>query len=64
MNTACIHENYFCPWDAREAVLNVLGSLREAGVNIVVGTDAGIGHCYFERYADGLFAMGFPIAKL
>ena len=37
--------------------MEVLGSLRKAGVNVVVGTDAGIGHCHFERYADGLFAM-------
>lgn len=57
MNTACSHDNYFCPWDAREAVIDVLASLRKAGVNIVVGTDSGIGHCHFERYADGLLAM-------
>ena len=57
MNTACSHDNYFCPWDAREAVIGNLASMRKAGIKVVVGTDSGIGHCHFERYADGLFAM-------
>ncbi|KAL1859081.1 hypothetical protein VTK73DRAFT_7600 [Phialemonium thermophilum] len=57
MNTACTHDNYFCPWDAREAVIGNLGAMRRAGITVVVGTDAGIGHCRFERYQDGLLAM-------
>lgn len=35
-------------------VLANLASLREAGARLLVGTDAGIGLCRFERYADGL----------
>jgi imidazolonepropionase-like amidohydrolase len=57
MNTACTHDNYFCPWDAREAVIGNLAAMRKAGIKVVVGTDAGIGHCRFERYHDGLCAM-------
>lgn len=57
MNTACTRECYFCPWDAREMVLSNLSSLREAGAKMIVGTDAGIGLCHFERYADGLFVL-------
>lgn len=43
MNTACMEKDYFCPWDTRETVLKNLTSLREHGVQIVVGTDNGIG---------------------
>lgn len=31
-----------------------LRALREAGARMIVGTDAGIPLCFFERYADGL----------
>lgn len=34
-----------------------LASLRKTGVKIIVGTDAGIGFCRFERYADGLYVL-------
>ncbi|KAJ5113989.1 hypothetical protein N7456_002523 [Penicillium angulare] len=57
MNTACTHDNFFCPWDERQAIINNLSAVREAGIQVAVGTDAGIGHCHFERYADGLSAM-------
>ncbi|KAE9401355.1 hypothetical protein BT96DRAFT_880512 [Gymnopus androsaceus JB14] len=57
MNTACMEKDYFCPWDAREHVLQNLSRLREYGVRMVVGTDNGIGLCPFERYADGLFVL-------
>jgi cytosine/adenosine deaminase-related metal-dependent hydrolase len=57
MNTACVEHNYFCPWDSRQAIVSNLTSLRKAGVNIIVGTDAGIPLCHFERYADGLTVL-------
>ena len=57
MNTACTSHSYFCPWDEREAVVGNLRKMREAGVWLVAGTDAGIGLCRFERYADGLGAL-------
>lgn len=58
MNTACIEHDYFCPWDVREVVLANLSRMREIGVKLLVGTDAGIGLCPFERYADGIIALG------
>ncbi|KAL3475448.1 hypothetical protein BJX99DRAFT_259395 [Aspergillus californicus] len=58
MNTACVEHDYFCPWDAREVIVRNLASLREAGVTLLVGTDAGIPLCPFERYSDGLLVLG------
>jgi len=43
MNTACLKEDYFCPWDARERVVGNLARLRQAGAKMIVGTDNGIG---------------------
>ncbi|KAH7016879.1 amidohydrolase [Ilyonectria destructans] len=57
MNTACIERCYFCPWDTRDVIVDNLIKMREIGVRIVVGTDAGIGLCLHERYADGLTVM-------
>ncbi|KAF3811877.1 hypothetical protein GCG54_00003625 [Colletotrichum gloeosporioides] len=57
MNTACVESDYFCPWDSRHDVVSNLSLLRESGVRIIVGTDAGIGFCPFERYADGLTVL-------
>lgn len=57
MNTACVESDYFCPWDRRNVVVSNLLLLRESGVRIIVGTDAGIGFCPFERYADGLTVL-------
>lgn len=57
MNTACVEHDYFCPWDSREAIVSNLRSLHEMGIRIIVGTDAGIGFCPFERYADGLTVL-------
>jgi imidazolonepropionase-like amidohydrolase len=57
MNTACVEHDYFCPWDTRAAVVANLSALRETGVRLIVGTDAGIGFCPFERYADGLTVL-------
>lgn len=57
MNSACLKECYFCPWDTRSTILSNLSQLREAGAKMVVGTDAGIGLCHFERYADGLLVL-------
>lgn len=57
MNTACIEQCYFCPWDTRDVIVDNLIKMREIGVRIVVGTDAGIGLCLHERYADGLTVM-------
>lgn len=57
MNSACAHDSYFCPWDHRETVLKNLASLRSVGARTIIGTDAGIGLCRFERYADGLLVM-------
>jgi imidazolonepropionase-like amidohydrolase len=54
MNTACLPDPYFCPWDEREALIANLRGMREAGVELVAGTDAGIGLVPFENYADGL----------
>ena len=57
MNTACVSHNYFCPWDNRAAIVSNLSSLRKAGVKMIVGTDAGIPLCHFERYVDGLTVL-------
>lgn len=57
MNTACTSHTYFCPWDAREAIIENLRKMRAAGVKLIAGTDSGIGLCRFERYADGLEAL-------
>ena len=57
MNTACVEHNYFCPWDSRQAIVSNLTSLRQTGVKMIVGTDAGIPLCHFERYADGLTVL-------
>ncbi|KAJ3455923.1 hypothetical protein MRS44_017405 [Fusarium solani] len=57
MNTACVEHDYFCPWDKREVIVSNLRSLRDMGIRIMVGTDAGIGFCPFERYADGLTVL-------
>jgi imidazolonepropionase-like amidohydrolase len=57
MNTACISQCYFCPWDSRDAIVDNLRKMRAAGVRLVAGTDAGIGLCRFERYADGLTVL-------
>lgn len=54
MNTACLPDPYFCPWDEREKMIANLRAMRAAGVELVAGTDAGIGMVPFERYADGL----------
>jgi imidazolonepropionase-like amidohydrolase len=54
MNTACLPDPYFCPWDEREALIANLRAMREAGIELVAGTDAGIGLVPFENYADGL----------
>lgn len=54
MNTACLADPYFCPWDEREVLLANLKAMLAAGIEIVAGTDAGIGLVPFERYADGL----------
>ncbi|HEY4454557.1 MAG TPA: amidohydrolase family protein [Pseudonocardiaceae bacterium] len=54
MNTACLADPYFCPWDEREALLANLRGMLAAGVELVAGTDAGIGLVPFENYADGL----------
>ncbi|HEY2795584.1 MAG TPA: amidohydrolase family protein [Micromonosporaceae bacterium] len=54
MNTACLADPYFCPWDEREALIANLRSMLDAGIELVAGTDAGIGLVPFESYADGL----------
>jgi imidazolonepropionase-like amidohydrolase len=54
MNTACLPDPYFCPWDERDRMLANLRAMRAADVELVAGTDAGIGMVPFERYADGL----------
>lgn len=38
-------------------ILANLSALREEGARLLVGTDAGIGLCRFERYCDGLFVL-------
>ncbi|WP_051580084.1 metal-dependent hydrolase family protein [Pseudonocardia acaciae] len=58
MNTACLPEPYFCPWDSRAAVLDNLRAMHAAGLEIIAGTDAGIGMVPFQRYADGLDILG------
>ncbi|KAK9415579.1 hypothetical protein SUNI508_10419 [Seiridium unicorne] len=57
MNTACISQCYFCPWDERPAIVDNLRKMREIGIRLVTGTDSGIGLCRFERYADGLTVL-------
>ena len=54
MNTACLTDPYFCPWDERDALIANLRGMLDAGVELVAGTDAGIGLVPFENYADGL----------
>lgn len=57
MNTACVEHDYFCPWDTRDAIVTNLSLLRKTGARLMIGTDAGIGFCPFERYADGLTVL-------
>lgn len=38
-------------------VVSNLTSMRNARIKMIVGTDAGIGLCSFERYADGLTVL-------
>lgn len=67
MNSACVEHDYFCPWDSREAIVSNLSALRETGIRMIVGTDAGIGFCPFERYADGLTVLedaGYTIREI
>lgn len=68
MNTACLAgENYFCPWDHRENIVENIAKLRQLGAKVFMGTDNGIGHCPFERYADGLQALtdaGYTLREL
>ncbi|GAA5129053.1 amidohydrolase family protein [Pseudonocardia adelaidensis] len=54
MNSACLAQDYFCPWDERDHVVDNLRAMHRAGIRLVAGTDAGIGLVHFERYADGL----------
>ncbi|GLY70694.1 amidohydrolase [Amycolatopsis taiwanensis] len=54
MNTACLPDPYFCPWGERDSLIDNLRGMRAAGVELVAGTDAGIGLVPFENYADGL----------
>jgi imidazolonepropionase-like amidohydrolase len=54
MNTACLADPYFCPWDERDALIANLRGMLAAGVELVAGTDAGIGLVPFENYSDGL----------
>ncbi|MQA97165.1 MAG: hypothetical protein GEV11_21920 [Streptosporangiales bacterium] len=51
-NTAWLPDPCFCPWDEREHLLGNLRAMLAAGVEIVAGTDAGIGMVPFPRYAD------------
>ena len=53
MNTTCVEDPYFYPWDSRHAVVGNLSLLRQSGAKMIIGTDSGIGFCPFERYADG-----------
>ena len=67
MNTACVEHNYFCPWDSRKAIVSNLTQLRDAGVKMIVGTDAGIPLCRFERYYDGLTVLsdaGYTVREI
>ena len=57
MNTTCVEDPYFYPWDSRHAVVGNLSLLRQSGAKMIVGTDSGIGFCPFERYADGLIVL-------
>lgn len=57
MNTACRADTYFCPWDDYDSVVGNLKKMYEAGIQIIAGSDAGIGYVFFERFADGLKAM-------
>jgi imidazolonepropionase-like amidohydrolase len=57
MNTACRADTYFCPWDDYYSVVGNLKKMHEAGIQIIAGTDAGIGYVFFERFADGLKVM-------
>lgn len=57
MNTACVEEHYFCPWDVRTIILDNCASMRKANIKLVIGTDSGIGLCRFVRYADGFTAL-------
>jgi len=54
MNTACMADSYFCPWDEHDAVVGNLRALHDMGARIIAGTDAGIGLVHFARFADGL----------
>lgn len=54
MNTACMADSYFCPWDEHDAVVGNLRKLHDMGARIIAGTDAGIGLVHFARFADGL----------
>lgn len=54
MNTACMADSYFCPWDEHDAVVGNLRNLHDMGARIIAGTDAGIGLVHFARFADGL----------
>lgn len=38
-------------------ILFNLSELRKQGARTIIGTDAGIALCHFERYADGLVVM-------
>jgi cytosine/adenosine deaminase-related metal-dependent hydrolase len=67
MNTACVENPYFCPWDSRQAVVGNLSLLRQSGAKMIVGTDSGIGFCPFERYADGLIVLtdaGYTVREI
>ncbi len=57
MNSACLPQDYFCPWDERDHVVGNLRAMHRAGIRLVAGTDAGIGLVHFERYADGLSVL-------
>lgn len=62
-----MEQNYFCPWDSREAIVSNLTQLRSAGVKMIVGTDAGIPLCRFERYSDGLTVLsdaGYTVREI
>lgn len=54
MNSACMRDHYFCPWDEHDAIVSNLARMRRMGIKVIAGTDAGIGLVHFERYADGL----------
>ncbi|MGW4485667.1 amidohydrolase family protein [Amycolatopsis sp. NPDC004368] len=54
MSSACTAEEYTCPWDEHDVVLDNLRRLVALGATVVAGTDAGIPLVAFERYAEGL----------